>query len=73
MSEQPPDDSYPDAWKPAHVREHDAKRVECETHIASLSDAEIARIPEMCTCADGENDELYRLPQVRHGRPCRGR
>ena len=44
MSEQPPDDSYPDAWKPAHVRERDAKRVEFETHIASLSDAEIARI-----------------------------
>ena len=44
MSTEPVDDSYPDAWKPHHVRERDALRAEFEAHVNALSVEELKRI-----------------------------
>lgn len=44
----PDDDSYPEAWRPAHLRERDrqiaAQREEFEERVAALSDTDLERI-----------------------------
>ena len=48
MTTQPDDDSYPESWKPRHIREREREetqqRREFELHVSALSDEELERI-----------------------------
>ena len=38
MTEQPTDDSYPDSWKPRHIKEREQQLTEMEMFVSAMDD-----------------------------------